>query len=350
VLAHGHVMADPTANATVHMPVARRVASLARRAAHVLAAAGWAALAAEPATALDSTLISIATGGRTGVYYLAGGVICDLLNEGRWEHGIRCMARQSNGSIDNLREVRRGEGTFGIVQSDWQHHAVRGTDVFEAAGPDRELRSVFSLFPEPFTVVAHPESGIAGLADLRGKRVDLGPAGSGGRATMGVVLERMGWTEADFAFASDLPMGALSRALCAGEIDAAVFIVAHPNLTVEDMVTSCDAVLVPVAGPAIDGLVDENAYYFPSEIPAGTYPDKRTATPTFALGATLVTASRTPPRIVHALTRAVFENFEAFRDAHPAFAGLEEAEMTTEGLTAPLHEGALRYFEETGLR
>jgi TRAP transporter TAXI family solute receptor len=166
---------------------------------------------------------------------------------------------------------------------------------------------------------------------------------------MNVVMQAMGWTEADFAYVADFGMAALPEALCGGEIDAAVFIVAHPNLTVEDMVTSCDALLVPVDGPVIDELIAENPYYFAFEIPAGTYPDQPISVPDFALAATLVTSSRTAPAVVYELTKAVFENFDAFRDAHPAFANLEKSKMTTEGLTAPLHEGARRYFEEAGI-
>jgi TRAP transporter TAXI family solute receptor len=317
-------------------------------AALTLLATTWSA--APPAAALDSTLVEIGSGGKTGVYYLAGGAICSLVNDRRWQTGVRCLTISTNGSIDNLRAIRSGERAFGIAQSDWQYHTVTGTSVFEEVGPDSELRSVFSLYPEPFTVVARPDAEIATLADLEGKRVDIGPVGSGGRATMDVVMAAMGWTGGDFAFVSDLPLDELPRALCSGDIDAAVVVVAHPNLTLEDMVTSCDATLVPVAGPAIDRLVADNPYYSSTEIPAGSYPDQITAVPSFALTAVLSTSSRVPAAVVYELTRAVFENFDAFRSFHPAFAGLDKAEMTAEGLTAPLHRGALRYFEEVGLK
>lgn len=316
---------------------------------------GWAVLAlllavALPAPAQEPTLVSVGTGGKTGVYYIAGGAICDLVNADRWEHGVRCLAQSSDGSITNLRDVRSGGRTFGIVQSDWQKHAVEGTAAFAEVGPDRELRAVFGLFPEPFTVVARPDAGILAFGDLKGKRVSLGPAGSGGRATMNVVMARMGWSETDFAYVADLPMPGLARALCNAEIDAAVFIVAHPNLTVEDLISSCHAALVPVDGPAIDQLVVDDASYSSAEIAAGTYGGQASAVPTFALTAGLVTSSRTSPAIVYELTRAVFENFDAFRSFHPAFEGLEKPRMVAEGLTAPLHDGALRYFAEAGLR
>jgi TRAP transporter TAXI family solute receptor len=321
------------------------------RARALAAALGLLALAAPAGAAeIDPALVSIGTGGKTGVYYIAGGAICGLVNDARWETGLRCLAESSAGSIDNLRDVRSGARTFGIVQSDWQHHAVEGSDAFEEAGPDRDLRAVFGLFPEAFTVVARPDAGILGFADLRGKRVSFGPAGSGGRATMNLVLAELGWRETDFGYVSDLAMPAVPRALCNGEIDAAVFIVAHPNLAVEDMATSCGAVLVAVEGPPIARLVAESPTYVPVSIPAETYAGQPESVPTFALTGGLVTSSRTSPAIVYELTRAVFENFDAFRAAHPAFAGLERARMAGEGLSAPLHEGALRYFREVGLR
>ena len=313
----------------------------------------WAVLAlvlAFPAAALEPTLVSIGTGGSTGAYYLAGGAICELVDDRRWETGMRCLAEASDGSIQNLRDVRSGARTFGIVQSDWQYHAVNGTSAFGQAGPDHELRSVFSLFREPFTVVARPDAGIRAFGDLRGKRVSLGPTGSGGRATMSVMMQALAWTDADFAWVTDLAMPEVPRALCNGEIDAAVFVAAHPNLTVEDVISTCNAVLVPVAGPEIDQLMGANPYYTPTEIASGTYGGQAIDVPTFALTSTLVASSRTSPAVVYELTKAVFKNFDAFRATHPAFADLDRIEMFSEGLTAPLHEGSLRYFGEAKLR
>lgn len=339
------------------IPVVRRLRIALTRPRIARRGSLWSALlllavsaVAGPASGIDSTLIAIGTGMRTGVYYLAGGSVCSLVNDDRWRHGIRCVAVKTNGSIENLRALRSGQATFGIVQSDWQYHAVRGESVFEQAGPDRDLRSVFSLYPEPFTVVAHPEAGIGSLADLRGKRVNVGPLGSGSRATMAVVMQALGWTEQDFGYVADLGMGDLPRALCRREVDAAVFIVAHPNLTLEDMVTSCDAVLVSVEGPVIDRLIADQPYYFAHEIPAGLYPGQTATVPTFALAATLVTSARSAPGVVYEVTKAIFENFEEFRGAHPAFAGLQPSEMLSDGLAAPVHEGALRYYRSVGLR
>jgi hypothetical protein len=295
-------------------------------------------------------LITIGTAGAAGIYYPAGGAICHLVNEGRFEHGIRCLAEITEGSISNLNALRAGNLDLALVQSDWQYHAVNGTDGFAEAGPDSELRSVFSLHQEPFTVVARRDSGIRQFSDLKGKRVNVGPAGSGSRATTEIVLAAMGWTTADFALATELPTEEQARALCDGKIDAVVFIVGHPNRSIQDMIKSCNAVLVPVTGPAIDLLVAEHPYYWDATIPRGMYEGTPEAIKTFGLGATLVASSRTNPLIVYEVVKAVFDNLEEFKKFHPALANLEKTRMVNDGLSAPIHPGALRYYWETGLK
>lgn len=305
-------------------------------------------LVPQGAAGLEQRLITVSTGGRTGVYYFAGGAICSFLNALRWSTGVRCLAKSTFGSIENLNAVRSGRTTFGIVQSDWQYHAVTGSSVFEAAGPDTELRAIFALFPEPLTVVAGPDTDIDRFVDLAEKRVSLGPAGSGGRATMYAVMNALGWTESEFAYVADLPMDALSSAICSGEIDAAVFVVAHPNLTVDDMVNDCDARLVPLEGESIDAIVEKQPHYVETEIPAGTYAGQTAGVPAFAIRATMVASARTAPSLVEMLVESVFNNLDELRASHPAFEDLDPQSMVTEGLTAPLHIGARQFYEAQG--
>lgn len=297
---------------------------------------------AAPAPAADSVLVSIGTGSKTGVYYVAGGAICTLVNDHRWETGVRCLAEPSDGSIANLRDIRSGRRTFGIVQSDWLGHAVRGTGIFAEAGPDRELRAVLALFREAFTVVVRPGAGIHAFDDLRNKRISLGPAGSGSRATMGVLMASLGWTEADFAYVSDLAMSDSVRALCAGEIDAAVFIVAHPNLTVEEMASACGATLIAPDAAALAAFTAAHPDYTPYEIAADTYRGQTSAVASFAVTAALVTSARTPPAVVTAVAGAVLDDLDRFRAAHPVFATLEAADMLGAPLAAPRHEALPR--------
>lgn len=167
---------------------------------------------------------------------------------------------------------------------------------------------------------------------------------------MSVVMDALGLTPASFAYVSELEMDDLPNALCGGAIDAAVVTVAHPNLTIEDLITACEAQLVPVQGPAINRLIEASPYYFQHEISAGTYPGQVSGVTVFALGATVVTSSRVVPTIIHEVVKAVFENLEVLREAHPAMAALEPRRMISDGLAAPLHRAALAYFMQMGLR
>jgi TRAP transporter TAXI family solute receptor len=300
-------------------------------------------------TASAQTFITIGTGGVTGVYYPTGGAICRLVNKDRKEHGIRCSVESTGGSVYNLNTIRAGELDMGVAQSDWQYHAYHGTSKFEDAGPNKELRAVFSVHAEPFTVVARQDSGINDFDDLKGKRVNIGNPGSGQRGTMEVVMAAKGWTMDDFALASELKSAEQSKALCDNKIDAMVFVVGHPSGSIKEATTSCDTVLVEVSGPVIDKLVEENSYYRLATIPGGMYRGNDEDVQTFGVGATFVSSTNTAPDTVYHVVKAVFENFEDFRRLHPAFNNLKKEEMVKDGLSAPLHEGAEKYYKEAGL-
>lgn len=310
-----------------------------------VAAALCAALAA-PANA--EQFISIGTGGVTGVYYPTGGAICRLVNKGRKQHGIRCSAESTGGSVYNLNTIREGELDFGVAQSDWQFHAYNGTSKFKDKGANSKLRAVFSVHAEPFTVVARKDAGIRTFDDLKGKRVNIGNPGSGQRGTMEVLMEAKGWGKNDFAVASELKASEQSQALCDNKIDAMVYTVGHPAGSIKEATTSCDSVLVEVAGSAVGKLVGDNDYYRWATVPGGMYRGNPDDTKTFGVGATFVTSADVPEKVVYEVVRAVFDNFDSFRKLHPAFANLKEAEMIKDGLSAPLHPGAAKYYKERG--
>ncbi|MBS99366.1 MAG: C4-dicarboxylate ABC transporter substrate-binding protein [Oceanospirillaceae bacterium] len=293
--------------------------------------------------------ITIGTGGVTGVYYPTGGAICRLVNKDRSEHGIRCSVESTGGSVYNINTIRAGELDMGVAQSDWQYHAYNGTSQFADAGPFEELRAVFSVHPEPFTVVARADSGIKTFDDLKGKRVNIGNPGSGQRGTMEVLMDAKGWTTDDFALASELKAAEQSKALCDNKIDAMVYTVGHPSGSIKEATTSCDSVIVEVAGPTVQMLVDENPFYRVATIPGGMYRGSDEDVKTFGVGATFISSSNVDADLVYHTVKAVFENFETFKKLHPAFANLKKEEMITDGLSAPLHEGAMRYYKEAGL-
>ena len=297
----------------------------------------------------QETMITIGTGAVTGVYYPAGGAICRLVNRGRKEHGIRCFVESTGGSIYNLRALRDGEISFGIVQSDWQYNAYRGEGAFADGPPFRDLRSVFSLHSEMFTVAVGKDSGIKSFNDLKGKRVNIGDAGSGMRDIMQTLMDAHGWTKANLAEVNELKPTEAARALCTGKIDAMVFAAGHPNGLIQEVTSGCGAKLVPLEGKEVDQLLAKNPYYARTAIPGGMYAGNSQNTATFGVKATLVTTADADEESVYKLTKAVFDNFESFKTLHFVFATLEKDRMVSSGLVAPLHPGALRYFREVGL-
>ncbi len=315
----------------------------------IAVACGFAlALTSTPSFA-GQQFITIGTGGVTGVYYPTGGAICRLVNKTRKEHGIRCSVESTGGSVYNLNTIAAGELDMGVAQSDWQYYAYTGTSKFEKKGPNKNLRSVFSIHQEPFTVVARTDSGISDFKDLKGKRVNIGNPGSGQRGTMEILMGTLGWTKKDFKLASELKSSEQSKALCDNKVDAMVFTVGHPSGSIKEATTSCDAVMVSVTGPEVDKLVADNSYYSKAIIPGGMYRGTDADTPTFGVGATFVTSATVPVDVIYNVVKAVFDNFDQFKKLHPAFAHLKKEDMIKDGLSAPLHDGAVKYYKEVGL-
>lgn len=308
-----------------------------------------AGLAASAFTAQADTakFITIGTGGQTGVYYVVGQSICQLVNRDTAKTNVKCNAPSTGGSVANLNAIASGAQDMGITQSDWQFHAYNGSSSFEGKKNDK-IRAIFSLHPEPFTVLARDDSGIKTFDDLKGKRVNIGDPGSGTRATMSVIMAEKGWTNRDYKVASELKPAEMSSAMCDNNLDAVTYNVGHPNGALKEAAASCSVHLVPVTGEAIDKLVADHSYYAKATIPGGLYKGSDDPVDTFGVYATLVASADTDADKVYAVTKAVFDNFDRFKRLHPAFANLKQEEMIKNALSAPLHEGAERYYKEKG--
>ncbi len=298
--------------------------------------------------AAQQKFVTIGTGGVTGVYYAAGGAICRLVNKDRAKHGIRCSVESTGGSVFNVNTIKSGELDLGFAQSDVQYNAYKGLGAFKDAGAWTDERAVFSVHPEPFTVVARKDAGIKEFTDFKGKRFNVGNPGSGTRASMEELLERMGWKLSTFSLASELKADEHGPALCDGKIDGFFYGVGHPSANIQDPTTSCGAKLVPLTGRVIDKLVEDKPYYAKAVIPAGLYPNNPEATETYGVLATVVSSAKVPADTVYVVVKAVFDNFDEFKKLHPALAHLKPENMIRDGLSAPLHEGALRYYREKG--
>lgn len=306
------------------------------------------ALGATPASSAQTQFITIGTGGVTGVYYAVGGAVCRLMNKDRAQTGIRCSVESTGGSVYNINTIRAGELDIGVVQSDVQYNATKGESQFKDKGAMEGLRAIFSIHPEPLMVAARKESGVKQFQDFKGKRFNIGNPGSGQRATVDQLLPALGLAKSDFALASELKADEHGAALCDNKIDGFAYVVGNPSANLQDVTTTCAAQLVNVTGPAIDKLIAAHPYYASATIPGGTYANNPDAVTTYGVLATLVTSDKTSPDVVYQLVKAVFDHFDEFRKLHPAFANLDPAHMVKDGLTAPLHEGAVKYYKEKG--
>ena len=235
-----------------------------------------------------------------------------------------------------------------MAQSDRVWQAANGTANWKGK-PQKNLRTVFSAHPETVMIVTRADTGIKSIADLKGKRVNIGNPGSGQRGTMEVVMAALGWDKGTFALASELKSAEQSKALCDNKIDAMVFTVGHPSGSIKEATTTCDSVLVSVMGSAIDKLVMDNDYYRTATIPGGMYRGSDSDVQTFGVGATFVSSTAASADVVYEVVKAVFENFDDFRKLHPAFRHLQKAQMVKDGLSAPIHDGAAKYYKEAGL-
>src|SRR5262245_19582099 len=319
-----------------------------RYAAGALSAVAVALSLASSAPAQEQKFVTIGTGGVTGVYYAVGGAVCRLLNKERKTHGIRCSVESTGGSAFNINTIKAGELDFGLTQSDVGYNATKGEAQFKEDGAFGDLRSVYSVHPEPFTVLARKEINASKFEDLKGKRVNVGNPGSGTRASMDELLAALGWKTSDFSLASELKADEHGPALCDNKIDAFYYGVGHPSANIQDPTTSCGAKLVSITGPVVDKLLTGRPYYAKATIPGGMYANNPQPAETYGVMATMVTSAKVPEAVVYQLVKATFDNFEEFKKLHPAFANLKPEEMVKNGLSAPLHAGAEKYYKEKG--
>jgi TRAP transporter TAXI family solute receptor len=295
----------------------------------------------------EGDIIVIGTGPVTGSYYPSGGALCNLVNRTRDSHGLRCLVESTEGSADNLRRLREGTIDFAIVQSDWQYLAHR-EGLKDMETPFETLRSVASLHAQPMTVVAHAESGIASLVDLKGRKVDLGIEGSGGRAVTEVLIEALGWSDDNFEKVAALAPEERVRAFCAREIDAFILAVSHPNPVVAATAERCNARLVSVDGAAVKRLAERWPFYAPARIGGGLYRGQGQTVESYGTRATLVATSAASAAAVYALVSTLYNGLDDLARQHPGLRGLTRQELIEAGNSAPLHEGALRFFSAQG--
>ena len=301
-----------------------------------------------PATA-KTTFVTIGTGGITGVYYPTGVAIAKIINKKRKLYGIRATVESTGGSVFNVNAVMTGDLEFGVVQSDRQFQAINGLAEWKDKGKQKDLRAVFTIHPESITLVAADDAGIKSIQDLKGKRVNIGNPGSGQRQNSIDALEAAG-----IDFKKDIKAESVKAAeapglLQDGRIDAFFYTVGHPNDNIKEATSGKRKVhMVPITNVA--GLLAKFPYYAKAVVPMKFYPGATNTgdVDTFGVKATIVTSAKVPDDVVYAITKEVFDNFDEFKKLHPAYGILTQKNML-EGMSAPIHSGAMKYYKEAGL-
>jgi len=321
----------------------------------------------------EKLVVSLGTGGITGVYYPTGGSICRIVNKPGAVHGIRCALEATDGSVSNINRVQEGVLDVGIAQSNWVYHSynTRGSDTnieqqnssenkaklsdyslnpsIKPLSSESKLRTLLILYPEYFTLIVPRDSSIRSFDDIKGKRISMGTAGSSLRATMDDLLLKKGWTLSDFSLVLNLDASEQASAMCQGRIDVMIYTVGHPSAAAREATEDCDSRLVEVQGPEIEQLLAQNSYYRWAKIPGAIYRGNIKSISTFGVNATLFTSTALSEETAYSLVKSLLENLAQFRTMHPAFTRLDPELMVKGPFAAPLHKGAIRYFKEIGL-
>lgn len=288
----------------------------------------------------------IGTGAVTGIYFPAAGAVQRLVNQ-QENASVRLAVESTAGSVANLKALAAGTLDLAIAQSDWATYAFTGgQEQFPSTNPD--LRVLLALHSELLTVIVRSDSKINSLDELKGKRINLGPAGSGPRSIMSGLFQTLGWGVADMGALNDLPFASQGAALCEDKVDAIVFIVPHPNAAVQDALSRCPTKLLPISGSAVEQFVTTNTFYAKATIPGGLYAGQAADVPSFGVRALLIGSSKLPETVAYAIAKAALSNVAQLNATHPALARLTAADMTPNGFTVPLHPGVVKYLTEIG--
>ena len=320
----------------------------------------FAALPCTAALAQEPRFFRIGTASTGGSFFEIGGLVAGAISspaEGPLcdrggscgVRGLVAVAQATPGSIENLRLINAGQIESGFAQADLAGWAYKGSNVFAAAGPLRKLQAIASLFPEAAHLVVRAESPIRSLADLAGKRISVGEAGSGSAADAAVLLAAAGLSDNDLT-RKNLRPGPAAAELKAGTLDALFQVGGYPAPAIRDLATTIPIRLVPIEGKIVDALEKDFGFYSRTEIPAGTYPGVDSGTPSLGFSALWLVNADIDSDLVYAITQSLW---------HPATAKLLAAldpigkrirlDRALDGLSVPLHPGAGRFYREIGM-
>ncbi len=299
----------------------------------------------------ENQVITLGTGGVTGLYYPTGGALCRLINQTRQEHGIRCAVRSTLGSVTNLDQVANYELDMGIAEAGQLYSFVNKAEQKTAKSRDRKslvpLRILTSLYPEYISILVRSDAGIQHFGDLKNKRINIGKLGTSQRYTIELLMKAHGLRVSDFKEVTELEPSEQATALCDNRIDATLYVVGHPSGTIKEALRDCRSQLIGLSKQDRNTLIHHNPHYREMSVAGDVYSQDAPAVLTVGVNATLFSRADLPDDVAYAVVKSLFEQFDSFKKLHPAFRFLNpEQMMGSSHLPLPLHPGAAKYFQE----
>ena len=313
-----------------------------------------------PAAATDEIrFFRIGTGGVAGTYYPIGGMIAHAISnppgDRPCEQGGSCgpaglvvIAQSANGSVANAEDIQRGNLESGFVQSDIAYWAYTGTGQFSGREPTHELRSIANLYPESIHIVVRKNSGIRRVTDLVGKRVSLDEPGSGTLIDAELVLSEFGISRDDIE-AEYMKADLAVKRMRENKLDAFFIVAGYPARAITDLAEDTAVRLLPIEGAPARRLIRRYQFFARDEIPGNVYPGVEPVS-TVSVGAQWLVASSVENDLVYQITRTLWNgNSRRLLDSGHAKGRSIKLESALDGIAVPLHPGAKRYYEETGI-
>ena len=285
--------------------------------------------------------LNIATGGTAGTYYPIGGAIAEILNKDI--PNVNASAESTGATVANINMLKEGSVDLAIVQNDIVYYAVNGTEMFEGKKVDN-LKGIMSLYPETCQFVTLESSNIKTIADLKGKRVAVGAAGSGVEANVRQILAAYGITFNDID-AQYLSFAEGANALKDGNVDVACLTAGYPTASVQDICSQHKIRLLPVDDAKADELIKKYPFYTKTTIPAGTYSGFNEDVPALSVMAMLIASDKVSDDLGGKIAEAIIKNSDRMQAAHTVGKNITK-ENATKGMSLPMNKGAENFFKK----
>ena len=284
--------------------------------------------------------LNIATGGTAGTYYPLGGALAELLNSNI--KGMNASAQSTGASVANVNMLKDGSVDIAFIQNDISYYATTGTEMFKdnkMAG----LRGIAALYPETVQFVTTADKGIKSIADLKGKKVAVGAAGSGAEANARQILAAYGLTYDDID-EQFLSFGEAADALKDGNVDAGVVVAGFPTAAIQDLAANKSAKIIHIEGDKVDSLIEKYPYYTKVVIPKGTYPGQDEDVSSIAVKCIIATTDKMSDELGEQIARAVYEHLDRIKAAH-AVGKYITKDTALDGMSIQMNPGAEKYLK-----